>query len=266
MSSIKFSQILALCEDQTLNFSGAENTIVGKTVLESGLTSYESLTLATCITLLKQLPNKVFFDVGANIGIYSLVCAKAVPDLVVHAFEPVPSLANIFNDLIRLNDLENIFLHQVALSDKCGIAPIYISARSDASNSLRKGFRPAKEVVEVQLDTLSNICQTHAVPAVIKIDTESTEPDVIAGGIDLIKSARPFILCEVLAGRTENALMEALRPLNYTYYYLSKREFGIAKSVISGDPSHQDRDWLFCPHEMPAAFFESVAEFHKTAF
>jgi hypothetical protein len=60
--------------------------------------------------------------------------------------------------------------------------------------------------------------------------------------------------------------MEALRPLNYTYYYLSKREFGIAKSVISGDPSHQDRDWLFCPHEMPAAFFESVAEFHKTAF
>ncbi|NEQ71639.1 MAG: FkbM family methyltransferase [Okeania sp. SIO2C9] len=266
MSSIKLSQLLAFTEDKTLNFSGAESTIVGKTVLQSGLASYESLTLATCITLLKQSPNKVFFDIGANIGIYSLVCAKAVPNIIVHAFEPVPNLANIFSNLIELNKIDNIFLHQVALGDKCGIAQMYISARSDASNSLRKGFRPAKEVVEVELDTLSNICQTNSIPSVIKIDTESTEPDVIAGGINLIKSARPFMICEVLAGRTENALMEVLSPLNYTYYHLDKRELGSAKEVIKGDRSHECRDWLFCPHEMPATFFTSVAEFHQEGF
>ncbi|MEG4483660.1 FkbM family methyltransferase [Microcoleus sp. D2_18a_B4] len=266
MSTIKLSQILALSGDQTLDLSGAENTMVGKTLLQSGLVSYESLTLATCIILLKQSSNKVFFDIGANIGIYSLVCAKAVPDIIIHAFEPVPGLVNIFSNLIKLNRIENICLHQVALSNKSGIAPIYISARSDASNSLRKGFRRAKEVVDVELDTLNNICQTYAVPGVIKIDTESTEPDVIAGGMDLIKSARPFILCEVLAGRTENALMEALRPLNYTYYHLAKGEFGISKEVISGDASYECRDWLFCPYEMPVAFFESVGEFHEVAF
>lgn len=266
MSSIKLNEIIAPDEYRSLNLLGAENTMVGKILLRSGLASYESLTLATCISLLKQSPNKVFCDVGANIGIYSLVCAKAVPNLVVHAFEPVPDLAKIFNSLIGLNDIENIFLHQIALSNKRGTAPIYISARSDASNSLSKGFRPAKEVVEVKLDTLSNICQTQAVPSVIKIDTESTEPDVIAGGIDLIKLARPFIICEVLAGRTENLLMEVLHPLDYTFYHINKSEFGSAKDVISGDSTHEYRDWLFCPAKMPTAFFESVAKFHEVAF
>lgn len=265
MSSIQLNPSLSLVGDRSLKFSGAENTIVGKTVLKSGLKSYESLTLSTCITLLKKLEKKVFYDVGGNIGIYSLVCAKAVPDIVIHAFEPVPDLAKIFNHLIHINHFENIFLHEIALSNKCGVAPIYISDRSDASNSLLKGFRPSQQIIEVKLDTLDNICQTNPLPSLIKIDTESTEPDVIAGAIDLIKSTRPFIICEVLPGRTENALMEVLRPLKYTFYHITKLKFGIAQNTINGDVSYKNRDWLFCPHEMHTSFFESVVKFHEVA-
>ncbi|USR91771.1 FkbM family methyltransferase [Phormidium yuhuli AB48] len=266
MSLIQLNQSLRLVGSNFLNISGAEQTVVGKTVLQYGLQSYESLTLATCITLLKQSPKKVFFDVGANIGIYSLICSKAVPDIVIHAFEPVPDLAKIFKNLIHINNFDNVFLHEIALSDKCGVAPIYISERSDASNSLRKGFRPSKQIVEVKLDTLDKICKTHSLPTLIKIDTESTEPDVIAGGINFIKSNHPFIICEVLPGRTENALMEVLRPLNYTFYHIAQPEFGIAQNTINGDVSYQNRDWLFCPQEMDASFWKSVSKFHELAF
>ncbi|MFP4651756.1 MAG: FkbM family methyltransferase [Phormidium sp.] len=266
MSLIQLNQSLGLVGDNFLEISGAEHTIVGKILLQDGLRFYESLTLATCITLLKQSPKKIFFDVGANIGIYSLVCAKAVPNIVIHAFEPVPDLAKIFNHLVDINNCKNIFLHEIALSNKCGVAPIYISERSDASNSLRKGFRPSKQIVEVKLNTLDTICQTHPLPSLIKIDTESTEPDVISGGIDFIKSNHPFIICEVLPGRTENALMEVLKPLEYTFYHITKSKFGIAQNTINGDTSYQNRDWLFCPTEIHTSFWESVSSFHKLAF
>ena len=61
MSLIQLNQSLRLVGSNFLNISGAEQTVVGKTVLQYGLQSYESLTLATCITLLKQSPKKVFF-------------------------------------------------------------------------------------------------------------------------------------------------------------------------------------------------------------
>lgn len=65
MSLIKLSPILATYGEQTLTLSGAENTIVGKTVLQCGLKSYESLTLATCITLWLFCPQEMpsaFFE------------------------------------------------------------------------------------------------------------------------------------------------------------------------------------------------------------
>src|SRR5690606_17488818 len=96
-----------------------------------------------------------------------------------------------------------------------GRASLYISARSDSSNSLRKDFRKAKGVIDVPVSTIDEVLDFQHGSVVIKIDTESTEPDVLRGAQQSLTKLRPWIICEVLAGRVEADLMEILRPHGY---------------------------------------------------
>jgi len=78
---------------------------------------------------------------------------------------------------------------------------------------------------------------------VVKMDTEGTEPDVLAGMAETLARDRPAIFCEVLAGtKTADALEERLRPLGYVYYLLTPRG-PIPRDSIAGD--EQNRNHLF---------------------
>ena len=60
----------------------------------------------------------VFYDIGANIGIHSLILAREHPDCQIHAFEP--ETLNFWKLLrnITLNKLENITPHLIAAGAK----------------------------------------------------------------------------------------------------------------------------------------------------
>lgn len=45
---------------------------------------------------------QVIFDVGANVGLYSLLASAVNPQSNIHAFEPTPEMADIFKDNIKL--------------------------------------------------------------------------------------------------------------------------------------------------------------------
>ncbi len=57
----------------------------------------------------------VIFDVGANVGFYSLTLARAFPDCIVHGFEPDPDIFRIFVENCRLNGLANVVVMDCAL-------------------------------------------------------------------------------------------------------------------------------------------------------
>jgi hypothetical protein len=59
---------------------------------------------------------KVVFDVGANCGIYSLASLASQPVAVVHAFEPTPEIARRLRETAKLNCLDNLIVHEVAVS------------------------------------------------------------------------------------------------------------------------------------------------------
>ena len=66
-------------------------------------------------------PNSIVFDVGANIGLFAVHLARTIPDVRIHAFEPIPDL---FEGLTR-NLAEHApaaHAHNVALSDRAGQA------------------------------------------------------------------------------------------------------------------------------------------------
>ena len=63
---------------------------------------------------------KVVLDVGANAGIYSLAALAIQPDATVHAFEPTPEIAARLRATAKLNGLDHLYVHEVAVFSENG--------------------------------------------------------------------------------------------------------------------------------------------------
>ncbi len=55
----------------------------------------------------------------------------------------------------------------------------------------------------------------------VKLDTETTEPEVIAGMVNVLRQWKPDIICEVLRDADSQALASMLEPLGYSFYHLT---------------------------------------------
>lgn len=230
---------------------------VPKRLQRSGLAGYEPYTLACCLAALDVAPSGEFFDIGANVGVFSWMVA-ATTGRQVTAFEPVPWLLDGAKSVAADNHLD-INCEAIALSCSSGSGTFYISARSDCSNSLREGFRQASETLEVELETLdAYVERTGRYPAVLKVDTESTEPDVLAGGSEFIREHQPWIVCEVLAGRTETPLMDLMSSLNYVSYQITDETRWPERATIEGDRTYRFVNWLFVAEPLDDRFWSAL--------
>src|SRR3989344_5029290 len=85
------------------------------------LGSYESEQVSIFEKELKD--GDVFFDIGANVGFYSLLAAEIIgKDGKVFSFEPLPENFKYLKKHIEINNYKNIFPFETAISDKVGIA------------------------------------------------------------------------------------------------------------------------------------------------
>lgn len=242
---------------RTIRIPG-EGALLADLLRRGGLARYEPESLACFLACLDRAEPGAVFDVGANIGIYAWLAA-ARPGRVVQAFEPAPPIAELLTEIAESNHLA-IDVRRVALADATGEADFHVSARSDCSSSLDPGFREATEVLRVQLDTIDRLVAAGAPsPAMIKIDTETTEPAVLRGARRTLASTRPWILCEVLAGHSEAELEEVLAPLGYSWYQITHENPLIPRREIFGDRSGRYTNWLFAPEPAGAEFWQSMA-------
>ncbi|MFC7326777.1 FkbM family methyltransferase [Marinactinospora rubrisoli] len=238
---------------------------VAKRLAERGLAGYEPETLACFLAALEHGRPGAVLDVGANIGVYAaLAAARTYRD--VYAFEPTPDVAATARAIAADNEL-GFRVEELALSNHSGTATLRLSATTDASNSLAEGFRREVGRIPVRLDTLARWRErAGVVPAVIKIDTETTEPDVIAGGLEVLRRFRPWVFCEVLPDRgVEERLMALLEPLDYGWYHLSGATPYPPRPEITGRGyGSRDRMWMFAP-EPPAPGFWRAADNWRSA-
>ncbi len=153
---------------------------------------------------LQQLvrPGHTALDVGANIGYYSLVLAKAVGDAGrVHAFEPVPRLAGTLERNIEANGFRNVIVERLACWSSCGETEIYEGPGSNSGTSSL--FRQNAEAVKghkIQTTTIDAYAVAKQLKSVdlIKIDVEGAEIDVLEGAWETIARWRPVLIVEVV--------------------------------------------------------------------
>jgi FkbM family methyltransferase len=238
---------------RALRIEAPRGLFVPRRLEADGLAGYEPEATACFLAAIDEVDARMVFDVGANIGVFAMLAASVTSAEVV-GFEPTPDIAAAFRAIVEANSLPCV-VEPIALGATDGTATLHLSARTDSSNSLLAGFRVAVGSVDVPLERLDGYCaRTGRWPAVLKIDTEATEPDVLRGATGLLTRVRPWIFCEVLAGRTEEALMEVLRPFGYQWFHITETMPFPAASVIVGDPTHDHVDWLFAP-EPPSERF-----------
>ncbi len=190
--------------------------------------------LATC--------SDAVVDVGAYVGFFTLLAAHANGAGRVLAFEPLSDAFARLTENVERNALSNVVCVPAALGRTEGEAdffhvsgPSVTDVASDGqasipcSSSLSADFMKGVEGVvasKVRVTTLDGYLDDRGMRRVdlMKIDTESTEPDVLEGATQLLKASRPTILCEVLPGRGTGPRLEArLFPLGYRAYHLTER-------------------------------------------
>lgn len=201
-----------------------------------------------------------FLDIGANTGVFSLLAARAGVARV-HAFEPAPRIFDLLERNVRLNRLHQIECHPVAVADRKGTAVLYIppgDVPTEASTS--QGFRKMTQEVVVETTTIDEFVGARNVGAVdlMKIDTESTEPQVLSGARQLLETSRPVMICEVLKGLTEERLHALLSPYGYRYFWLTDRGL-VPRERIEGDGDFRFLNYVFVTREREDAVHEAAA-------
>jgi len=132
-------------------------------------------------------PSKIFLDVGAHVGEYTVRMSKRCGEVI--AIEPNPRTIRILRRNIRLNDCDNIIIHQCAAADYDGVMCLYERGGSSTLldiDTRRKGY-------EVPLKRLDDIVDE---ADIVKIDVEGYEERVVKGMMRIVKQCRPFIVIE----------------------------------------------------------------------
>lgn len=154
--------------------------------------------------------DSVVWDVGANVGVFTLAAAATAIEGQVIAIEPDIWLANLICKSLALNpDLgTRVRVLPAAFSDHNGAASFLIAKRGRASNALESaggrsqmgGVREKAFVPTLTLDTLLDCCPA---PTFIKIDVEGAELHVLMGGRRMLTEIRPMIYIEVEGSETQ---------------------------------------------------------------
>ncbi len=126
----------------------------------------------------------VFFDVGANIGSYTLLASES--DAQVFAFEPHPRTFRQLQRNIALNRRRNATAFELAFGDRDGIGYLAQHAHGSINHLVEK---PAEHALPVLLARADRFCRQHDVrPRFVKVDVEGFEYEVLAGFGDALRS------------------------------------------------------------------------------
>jgi FkbM family methyltransferase len=133
-----------------------------------------------------------FVDVGANVGLYSLLAARVVgPGGKVIAIEPAPAAAQALKATVHANGLSDIVsINEVAAGAEKGLGTLSIAQNSGHSTLLQSDA--ASGTVVAPIVTLDDMLDGE-IPDMVKIDVEGWEPNVIEG-MKAILHANPNII------------------------------------------------------------------------
>lgn len=166
----------------------------------------------------------IILDIGANIGWYSLLFSKRLPQSQIYAFEPIQDTYKNLVININLNKSDNIFPLNIGVSEKKGSLTYYYFPEGSVLASEKNLINcPKAKPIICQVDTLDALISTQKLDRLdfIKCDVEGAELSVIKGGFESIKKFLPILFVELFERWTlqfhyhPNDVIDLLKTIGY---------------------------------------------------
>jgi FkbM family methyltransferase len=196
--------------------------------------------------LISKLKPKVFIDVGAHIGYYTMLVHKLGAEKII-AIEPDPRVFRILNRAIEANKLENIITINIAIAayNKSNVTlELHLSTKSGFSSIFSSHLPKTRGgIASVKTITLDEVVRTLNLDKIdlVKIDVEGAEAYVLSGAQKVINEFRPLLLVEVLEVNRKNVF-----------------EFLMAEKYNRLGPFSHGQNFLFIPEEQLMKFSRIV--------
>jgi FkbM family methyltransferase len=163
-------------------------------------------------------PGMVFYDLGANIGLFSLLAARLVgAGGKVLSFEPDASVAARLRRNVARNGFENVTVIEAGVWSTSGNMNFITADSSSPDHGLGR-FATGDSAAVGSLTkyvALDDFIKTAPAPDAIKCDVEGAEVEVFRGAEGLLIAHRPWIVCEIHSPANEAALCTRLGGLGY---------------------------------------------------
>lgn len=215
--------------------------------------SYEAGTLEFIKNNLKK--GNCFVDIGANIGLMSIVASKVVgSEGKIYSFEPHPNTVKILRFNVNLNSIKNIEIIEKGVGSKSGEAKIYDRWDVNRGGASLLSSSSKQESYDIHIVSLDEVFENIDVN-MIKIDIEGFELEALKGAVKILSAENPPILIVECTQETEHQdysreeLYSWLKNTNsrFKFYKLKGSKSRKSKLIEITDKSElPTHDNLFC--------------------
>jgi FkbM family methyltransferase len=160
----------------------------------------------------------VFYDLGANIGFFSLLAARLVGGTgKVFSFEPDPEIAYRLRRNIERNGFKNVTVVEAGIWSVSGPVNFVTSDISSPDRGVGKfvAGEGGSKGTPTQCIALDEFVRGAPAPDVIKCDVEGAEVEVFRGAEKLLESRHPLIVCELHSKANEMLIREHFERMGY---------------------------------------------------
>lgn len=148
--------------------------------------------------------SETLFDIGANIGVYSVYAALRHRRATVISFEPEYANLHLLRDNLLHNHIHNVATYSIALADKSGLSALHLSDMTPGAalcteapellSLTDSGTRVIAREGNYAM-TLDDFCaQSGIVPHCIKLDVDGREAGILEGGREALREVRSILL------------------------------------------------------------------------
>jgi len=185
----------------------------------------------TSIFLQYLKPGDVVLDLGAHIGYYTLLAARAVGNIgKVYAFEPDPRSFRLLTKNVIENGYNNVILVNKAVTAKNENIRLYIHAKNTGDHRAYDSHDNRKSI-PIQAIALDDFLKREQTVDLIKMDIQGSEIDALLGARHILKNNKGVIILTELSPigfqlnhSSSMKYIELLRKNHFIIYYLDEEK------------------------------------------
>jgi FkbM family methyltransferase len=207
--------------------------IVGSHLHGCWLGNYELEMQKRVVTEVKR--GEVFYDVGANVGFYSLLAATLTDPGRVYAFEPLPTNLGYLRKHLQLNKIQNVEVMEMAISNEVGMAFF------ETEETRAMGRLQASGGARVRTSTLDALLNEERIapPDCIKMDIEGGEFRALLGATECFAQYRPKLFLATHGRDVHDECCRLLSSWHYQFSYTVRQSEDRAELFACPRPEQQ---------------------------